>query len=160
MMAVRFDNSVITFIAAIILACSILPYSSASSLRGVDPSLAVHYYGSDGKFICLDGSKTLPSSQINDGFCDCLDGTDEPGESYDHGYHADEYAILSAIFANLGCPYLLNNFTGTSACPNGKFFCMNLGAEPVRLNASFVDDGVCGELECGGVHCLCCVKHC
>lgn len=34
---------------------------------------------------------------------------------------------------------------GTSACPNGVFYCRNKGHEPRLLATSFVDDGVCGE---------------
>lgn len=34
---------------------------------------------------------------------------------------------------------------GTSACPNGLFYCWNKGHKPRILNASFVDDGICGE---------------
>ena len=33
---------------------------------------------------------------------------------------------------------------GTSACLNGQFYCQNLGDEPRVLNASMVDDGICG----------------
>lgn len=28
---------------------------------------------------CKDGSKSFPRDRLNDNFCDCLDGTDEPG---------------------------------------------------------------------------------
>lgn len=35
---------------------------------------------------------------------------------------------------------------GTSACPNGVFFCRNRGHEPKLLATSFVDDGICGKL--------------
>ena len=28
---------------------------------------------------CRDGSFSFPRSRLNDGYCDCVDGTDEPG---------------------------------------------------------------------------------
>ena len=33
---------------------------------------------------------------------------------------------------------------GTSACPNGKFTCKNLGHKALVLQSSRVNDGVCG----------------
>lgn len=33
------------------------------------------------RFTCLDGSRTIPHSAINDDYCDCPDGSDEPGTS-------------------------------------------------------------------------------
>lgn len=30
---------------------------------------------------CKDGSKSFPKARLNDDFCDCVDGTDEPGTS-------------------------------------------------------------------------------
>lgn len=48
-------------------------------IRGLDPELHRFYQNSGNEFRCLDGSKIIPSDQINDGFCDCFDGTDEPG---------------------------------------------------------------------------------
>ncbi|XP_077241191.1 calmodulin-binding protein [Tasmannia lanceolata] len=59
---------------------------------------------------CKDGSKKFTKEQLNDEFCDCPDGTDEPG---------------------------------TSACPEGKFYCQNVGHAPLRLFSSRVNDGIC-----------------
>ncbi|ODQ53776.1 hypothetical protein SAICODRAFT_43226, partial [Saitoella complicata NRRL Y-17804] len=50
--------------------------------RGVPKSKASLYLPSpDGSFTCLDNSKTIPFSRVNDDYCDCPDGSDEPGTS-------------------------------------------------------------------------------
>lgn len=36
-------------------------------------------YAPDKDFTCLDGSSTIPFLQVNDDYCDCSDGSDEPG---------------------------------------------------------------------------------
>ncbi len=55
--------------------------TDASKLvRGVAPNLLDKYKPVDGKFTCLDGSATLDFAQVNDNYCDCPDGSDEPGE--------------------------------------------------------------------------------
>jgi protein kinase C substrate 80K-H len=49
-------------------------------LRGVHPSDAALYAGQT--FACKDGSKTdLLLTKVNDDYCDCADGSDEPGTS-------------------------------------------------------------------------------
>ncbi|KAF3444375.1 hypothetical protein FNV43_RR14067 [Rhamnella rubrinervis] len=68
------------------------------------------YYKSSEVIKCKDGSKKFSKAQLNDDFCDCPDGTDEPG---------------------------------TSACPNGKFYCQNAGHVPQQLFSSRVNDGIC-----------------
>ena len=49
---------------------------------------------------------------------------------------------------------------GTSACPNGHFYCANVGHNPVVLPSAFVSDGICdccdGSDEPEGV----CTPHC
>ncbi|CAI9591376.1 unnamed protein product, partial [Staurois parvus] len=39
------------------------------------------FYDETKPFTCLDGSKTIPFDQVNDDYCDCTDGSDEPGTS-------------------------------------------------------------------------------
>ncbi|XP_059068864.1 glucosidase 2 subunit beta isoform X2 [Cryptomeria japonica] len=73
------------------------------------PPQEVKYFSS-ARINCKDGSKAFPRDQLNDDFCDCPDGTDEPG---------------------------------TSACPEGKFYCQNSGHMPVILFSSRVNDGIC-----------------
>lgn len=43
-------------------------------------------------------------------------------------------------------------FAGTSACPNGKFYCKNAGHAPIVLYSSRVNDGICGNLLCFTSH--------
>ncbi|KAG0256346.1 hypothetical protein BG011_004615 [Mortierella polycephala] len=51
-----------------------------NSLRGVSPSNAKLYVpNASNHWTCLNGSKTIPFSAINDDYCDCADGSDEPG---------------------------------------------------------------------------------
>jgi len=77
--------------------------------RGVRVELASLYNPSQ-EFSCFDGSNTIPFMQVNDDYCDCDDGSDEPG---------------------------------TSACPEGKFYCENRGHKPLTLPSSRVNDGIC-----------------
>ncbi|XP_053318249.1 glucosidase 2 subunit beta [Spea bombifrons] len=37
------------------------------------------FYDDSKPFTCLDGSRTIPFDRVNDDYCDCSDGTDEPG---------------------------------------------------------------------------------
>ncbi|KAG8955039.1 hypothetical protein FRC03_011300 [Tulasnella sp. 419] len=104
-----------------VLAAAALPFflstgaTSASSIKGVDPSKANLYVPSSSQtWKCLDGSKEIPWSAVNDDYCDCNDGSDEPG---------------------------------TSACPNGTFYCVNKGHIGVNIRSSRVGDGLC-EPEC------------
>ncbi|KAM5238322.1 glucosidase 2 subunit beta isoform 2-T2 [Ctenodactylus gundi] len=46
--------------------------------RGV-PLTNHHFYDETKPFTCLDGSATIPFDQVNDDYCDCKDGSDEPG---------------------------------------------------------------------------------
>uniref|UniRef100_A0A8B9XE96 Glucosidase 2 subunit beta n=1 Tax=Bos mutus grunniens TaxID=30521 RepID=A0A8B9XE96_BOSMU len=37
-----------------------------------------HFYDESKPFTCLDGSASIPFDQVNDDYCDCKDGSDEP----------------------------------------------------------------------------------
>jgi len=54
--------------------------TTGSRPRGVRPEL-VSMYNPGQDFKCFDSSNTIPFSQVNDDYCDCQDGSDEPGTS-------------------------------------------------------------------------------
>eukprot|EP00842_Homolaphlyctis_polyrhiza_P004509 jgi/Hompol1/5059/HPOL_004126-RA len=113
--------------AAAAAAAAAAPAASALNLRGINPDtyslhinshIELHLYRrSSSTFTCLDGNGIIPIAAVNDDFCDCADGSDEPG---------------------------------TSACPNGSFFCLNAGHIGAALSSSRVNDGVCDPECCDG----------
>ncbi|PKI42745.1 hypothetical protein CRG98_036873 [Punica granatum] len=74
--SLRSLSSVFHFFSAIFLFTSV---HSHSPLLGVHPS-DEKYYGAE-VIKCKDGSRSFTRDRLNDNFCDCLDGTDEPGTS-------------------------------------------------------------------------------
>ncbi|GLT39395.1 hypothetical protein SLA2020_135880 [Shorea laevis] len=48
---------------------------------GISPQDESYYKTSSDTIKCKDGSKKFKKSQLNDDYCDCPDGTDEPGTS-------------------------------------------------------------------------------
>lgn len=63
-----------------------LPISIAEAVLkyplGVAPHLAERYLplkSDSGLWSCVDESKKIPWSAVNDDYCDCSDGSDEPG---------------------------------------------------------------------------------
>ncbi|MCO5548458.1 hypothetical protein L7F22_001916 [Adiantum nelumboides] len=106
-------RSVQTFWHSFLFACICTKPALASTpdlnLRGVAPQ-DVSYYKSGRLLLCRDGSKRFSLDRLNDDFCDCSDGTDEPG---------------------------------TSACPNGRFYCRNQKQAPLWIFSSRVNDGIC-----------------
>lgn len=114
-------------------------------MRGVPKSLAAVYAAPDGKFTCLDGSKTLPASAINDDFCDCTgDGSDEPGTSacqqgqffcLNKGYRGK---FIPSSLVNDGvcdCCDGSDEYASKAACKNS---CLEDGAEWRRLQAESI----------------------
>ncbi|KAL0970499.1 hypothetical protein UPYG_G00242890 [Umbra pygmaea] len=81
----------------------------SQKIRGISLSYK-RFYRERQSFLCIDGSKLMSFDHVNDDYCDCSDGSDEPG---------------------------------TAACPNGRFYCTNLGYRPHYIPSSRVNDGIC-----------------
>jgi protein kinase C substrate 80K-H len=91
----------------------LLAGSVAASVLGVAPERQALYATTDGAWRCLgDPSIVLAPTQINDGYCDCPDGSDEPGTSACSAHAAPFYC------ANEGhVPGLLEHFkVGDGVC--------------------------------------------
>ena len=59
--------------------------------RGANPSDAARYassqHGSPRDVFVCDGDRSIDRDRVNDDYCDCDDGTDEPGASPSHTHH-------------------------------------------------------------------------
>ena len=100
------------------------------------------YYKSPDTFSCISSpSVQLPISRLNDDFCDCPDGSDEPGTS------------ACAHLSNLSPQFLgsvaYDNPNISLALPG--FYCKNKGHQPSYVPFTSVNDGVCDyDLCCDG----------
>jgi protein kinase C substrate 80K-H len=99
------------------------------------------YYKDLSSFSCIsDPSIKLDISQINDDYCDCPDGSDEPGTSACS--NLSPYSPPSVSTPQLNINY-------TSSLPG--FYCKNKGHQPGYIPFSYVNDGTCDyELCCDG----------
>ncbi|KAJ7562954.1 hypothetical protein O6H91_03G090200 [Diphasiastrum complanatum] len=57
----------------------VIASTAVPDLRGIAPT-DLEYYDSS-TILCRDNSKSFLRERLNDNFCDCTDGTDEPGTS-------------------------------------------------------------------------------
>ncbi|GLD53705.1 glucosidase 2 subunit beta-like protein, partial [Lates japonicus] len=55
-------------------------FVDSKKIRGISSSYK-RFYRERKSFLCIDGSKIIPFEQVNDDYCDCEDGSDEPGTS-------------------------------------------------------------------------------
>merc|ERR1712048_768977 len=87
--------------------------------RGVNPRNQHLYNPVSGQnFKCIKSGELVPITSLNDDYCDCVDGSDEPGTS--------------------ACAHLSkkpNTFVG--------FWCRNAGFKEQTISPMIVDDGIC-----------------
>lgn len=74
---------------------TVVKYKGKSGrMLGLDPSLQDRYLAdSSGMWTCLDNTETIPFNMVNDDYCDCQDGSDEPSTSACPGtvFHCSSY---------------------------------------------------------------------
>ncbi|KAI4096758.1 MAG: hypothetical protein LQ344_000898 [Seirophora lacunosa] len=109
--------------------------------RGIGPEHA-KFYKSPDIFTCISNpSVTVSVSQINDDYCDCPDGSDEPGTS--------ACSYLSDLSPSYVSDLSSDNASRSIALPG--FYCKNKGHQPAYVPFLSVNDGVCDyDLCCDG----------
>lgn len=63
------------------------------------------YYKSSDMIKCRDGSKKFSKAQLNDNFCDCPDGTDEPGIDFSLSSHCISFSFFNSLGLDLPQSY-------------------------------------------------------
>mmetsp|Transcript_43386 Transcript_43386/g.111007 ORF Transcript_43386/g.111007 Transcript_43386/m.111007 type:complete len:199 (-) Transcript_43386:277-873(-) len=73
--------------------------------RGV-PEYSREVHCCVGGFWCADGSRVISCDCVNDDFCDCVDGSDEPGTSAcsgkEVGFTCSDGTLISTVFVDDG----------------------------------------------------------
>ena len=69
------SNVLCIFVALVLVVLE----AESSNLRGVQDAVRVKFESVGDTFACFDGRKSIPSAFVNDDYCDCDDGSDEPG---------------------------------------------------------------------------------
>ncbi|KAF1837090.1 glucosidase 2 subunit beta precursor [Decorospora gaudefroyi] len=115
--------------------------SEAARPRGVGPEFA-KYYKDAATFTCISNpSIQLAVAQVNDDYCDCPDGSDEPGTA--------ACAYLSPLSPPQPRGFEGKDVNATAALPG--FYCKNKGHQPGYVPFTSVNDGACDyELCCDG----------
>ncbi|WEW59064.1 hypothetical protein PRK78_004532 [Emydomyces testavorans] len=107
--------------------------SAASRPRGVGPEFA-KFYKDTTTFACISNpSITIPFSAVNDDYCDCPDGSDEPGTS--------ACSFISTLSPSFISDPGDQTTIRTPALPG--FYCINKGHKPLYIPFERVNDGVC-----------------
>lgn len=100
---------------------------------GIHPS-NLPYYKESSTFFCDNNTKELTLDQLNDDYCDCLDGIDEPGTSACS--YINQNPDKDTVFSS-------SNFKYSSTINKSLFYCENKGYNPAFLNTNKVNDGYC-----------------
>ncbi|KAH9844788.1 Glucosidase II beta subunit-like protein [Teratosphaeria destructans] len=110
--------------------------------RGVGPEFA-KFYKDATTFTCISNpSLSFPAARVNDDYCDCPDGSDEPGTA--------ACAHLSPLSPHTPADHPNTNGVNTTLALPG-FYCKNKGHVPTYVPFTSVNDGVCDfDLCCDG----------
>ena len=122
--------------------CKLLSLQRLMQTNLLKSPVVSKFYKDTEDFTCISNpSIILSSSQINDDFCDCPDGSDEPGTS--------ACSYLSPLSPSFPGTTIVEHVNATLALPG--FYCKNKGHQPSYVPFLAVNDGVCDyDLCCDG----------
>lgn len=144
------------FLISLLLA-SLVPFSSSSSSsKPKDPFLGIapqdeKYYKSSDVIRCKDGSANFNKDQLNDDFCDCPDGTDEPGTSacprgkfYCRNAGHSPLSLFSSRVNDGICDCCdgSDEYDGKAKCPNTCWEAGKAAREKLRKKIATYQEGV------------------
>lgn len=108
---------------------------------GADPALTADYNVAinqgNNSFTCLDQSMTIPLSSLNDGKCDCPDGSDEPGTNAclnGHFYCANVGGKPKLIPSHKVNDGVCDCCDGSDESDNTNFQCANVCTRLVEMS--------------------------
>ena len=119
--------------------CSAIAFHSENTLTACSDA---KFFKSKDSFSCIfNPSITLSFNKVNDDYCDCPDGSDEPGTA--------ACSHLSSLSPSYPLDVSDANANTSLALPG--FYCKNKGHQPSYVPFHTVNDGVCDyELCCDG----------
>ena len=128
------------------------PYSSAPPIRGAHPWMRERWAVSQ-MHVCsaITGhdpveARSIPLSRVNDGVCDCTEGTDEPGTTACAPFGGRFWCAASSPSLSPAAASVADS----SASPQGAPRSSSLPAGPYGewIYSGLVDDGVCDCCDC------------
>ncbi|XP_057417190.1 glucosidase 2 subunit beta isoform X2 [Lotus japonicus] len=132
----------------------LLPFSSSS--KPSNPFLGIapqddKYYKSSDVIKCKDGSGKFNKDHLNDDFCDCLDGTDEPGTSAcprgkfycRNAGHSPVYLFSSRVNDGIcDCCDGTDEYDGKAKCPNTCWEAGKVARNKLKKKIATYQEGV------------------
>ncbi|CAK7339066.1 unnamed protein product [Dovyalis caffra] len=122
-----------------------------SPFIGIPPQDENYYKTSSDTIKCKDGSATFTKSQLNDDFCDCPDGTDEPGTSACPGGqfycrnagHAPVFLFSSRVNDGIcDCCDGSDEYGGQVKCPNTCWEAGKVARDKLKKKIAMYKEGV------------------